>query len=167
VSRRVLIAVVVLLGAAAAACGGDNKVGSEGLLNVRDQVNAQRLGQATTTIPATSTSLARLGLKPSTTAPPTTAVSETVITINSDTSGAAAQFTPNQAPAYVNQQVRWVNNDTKVRWLKFTEGVLQGQRSPDIAPGQSWATRFGSPGRLRYEDGTRPYAVGYVTVVAR
>ncbi|HZN15134.1 MAG TPA: hypothetical protein VFB78_12735 [Acidimicrobiales bacterium] len=162
--RVVLAALTVAL--IATGCSSNNKVGDDSLLNVKDQVNPQ-LGKATTTIASTETSVA-LAIKSTTTLPPTTVPrNEVLISINGDSSGAEAQFTPNQAPTYAGEPVRWVNHDTKVRWIKFTEGSRARERSPDIAPGQSWAISFAVPGKVRYEDGTRPYAVGYITVVAK
>lgn len=163
-TRIVGVAVAVLL---LAACSGDSKVGDEQLLNVKDQIPEGRLGAATTTTagPTTTAGNANLGIRNTTTRPPTsTTVAEIVVTINGDRSGAASQFEPNSVTVYPNFIVRFHNKDTVARSVVFDDG---SKRSPSIPPGQSWATTFAKPGTYTYQDGTRPYAVGAVNVVAR
>jgi plastocyanin len=171
-TRRPLVAVLLALAITSilGACGGSNKVGNNALLNVKDQVSKNRLGERTTTVPVeTTTSLATaaLGVRPATTKPPTatTVAHEQVITINADRSAAASQFDPNTATVYTNYPVRFQNNDTVARSVVVTNG--DQRRSPSIAPGQSWTTQFAAAGTYNYQDGTRPYAVGSITVVAR
>jgi plastocyanin len=165
--KRLIATLVLVAAPILGACSGDNKVGNESLLNVKDQVGS-RLGAATTTTapPATTTSVASLGIgRPTTTRPTgTTTVAEFVITINGDSSG-KSQFEPNTATVFTNYKVRWQNSDAKARSVVFDEGGHAG--SGDIAPGASWTTTFSSPGTYHYTDGTRPYAVASITVVAR
>ena len=170
-TRRFILAIAAALASVTvlAACGGSNKVGNNALLNVKDQVSKNRLGERTTTIPAeTTTSIAAaLAVRPATTKPPTvtTVAHEQVITINADRSAAASQFDPNTATVYTNYPVRFQNNDSVPRSVVVTNG--DNRRSPTIAPGQSWTTQFAAAGTYNYQDGTRPYAVGSITVVAR
>ena len=162
--KRVLAALVVAL--TLAACGGDSKVGDDALLNVKDQIPKDRLGAATTTTagPSTTAGSANLGIRNTTTRPPVaTTIPEIVIAINGDRSG-GTQFEPNNATVYPNFVVRWNNKDTVARSVVFDDGT---KRSPSIPPGGSWSTTFAKPGTYTYQDGTRPYAVGSVTVVAR
>jgi plastocyanin len=167
--RRPVLLVLVLVALTAAACGGSNKVGDKSLLNVKDQLpKGGRLGAATTTTApaATTTVVASLGIgRATTTAPPTasTAVRELVITINGDTSG-HSQFEPNSATVFTGFPVRWQNNDTVTRSVVLDDG---SKRSGDIGAGKSWTTTFSTAGTFHYSDGTRPFAVASVTVVAR
>ena len=163
--KHVLIALAVAL--TLAGCSSNSKVGNDSLLNVKDQIPKNRLGAATTTTagPVTTVGNAGLGIRDTTTRPPTsTTVPEVVVAINGDRSGASSQFEPNSVTVYPNFVVRWMNKDTVARSVVFDDG---SKRSPSIAPGQSWSTTFAKTGTYTYQDGTRPYAVGAVTVVAR
>ena len=158
-----------------AGCSSDEKVGDESLLNVRDEVARQRLGErATTVVTAPPSSVAggeRLGVTQTTSpttlpaAAATTAPDRSfVITINSDRAGGASQFEPNTATVYVGTPVRFVNNDTVARSVVADNNAF---RSPAIPPGGSWTFTPSTPGSFGYQDGTRPYAVGRLQVVAR
>ena len=156
-----------------AACSSDSKVGDDSLLNVKDEVAKQRLGERTTTTAAAVTTTAPgakvgLGAAPTTakpqTATTTAAAKEYVITINGDRSGAASQFDPNNATVYVNYPVRFQNNDTAARSVVSNDNKF---RSPSIPPGGSWTLTLPTPGQYNYQDGTRPYAVGSIRVVPR
>ena len=169
---RPLMAAVLAL-TVLAACSSDSKVGDESLLNVKDEVAKQRLGERTTTTaaPVTTAPGAKVGLgaapttvKPQATATTAAAAKEYVITINGDRSGAASQFDPNNATVYVNYPVRFQNNDTSPRSVVSNENKF---RSPSIPPGGSWTLTLPTPGQYNYQDGTRPYAVGSIRVVAR
>jgi plastocyanin len=159
---------VVGLGLFAAACGGSNKVGDKSLLNIKDQLPQGQLGARTTTTIAVTTTAqpASLGIKPATTKAPTatTVAREQVILIYGD-QNATGQFSPNAATVFTNYTVRFQNNDTVARTVVFTG--KDTRRSPVINPGQSWPTTFTTPGTYNYQDRTRPYAVGSITVVAR
>ena len=165
--RRLTVHAVVALALLAGACGGSNEVGSDPLLNVKDKLPEKQLGERTTTTQAVTTTAqpASLGLKPSTTRPTATTIArELVIKVNSDRDP-AGKFAPNTATVFTSYPVRFENTDTVARSV-----VFQGKdtrRSPLIAPGQSWTTTFAAAGSYNYQDGTRPYAVGSITVVAR
>jgi plastocyanin len=163
--KRVVLAIAVVF--MLVGCSSNSKVGDDALLNVKDQIPKNRLGAATTTTggPSTTAASAGLGIRNTTTRPPTTTtIPEVVVTINGDRSGAASQFEPNSVTVYPNFVVRWTNKDAVARSIVFDDG---SKRSPSIAPGQSWTTTFPKTGTFTYQDGTRPYAVGAVTVVAR
>jgi plastocyanin len=168
--RPLLAAVLVMV--TLAACSSDSKVGDDSLLNVKDEVAKQRLGERTTTTAAPSTTApgAKVGLGAATTTTKPKAVTtapaakEYVITINGDRSGAASQFDPNNATVYVNYPVRFQNNDTSPRSVVSNENKF---RSPAIPPGGSWTLTLPTPGQYNYQDGTRPYAVGSIRVVPR
>ena len=163
----VAIAVVSL-----AACSDDSKVGDDALLNVKDEVAKERLGERTTTTvpPTTVAGPAKVGLgaattttapKSATTAP---AAQQYVITINGDQSTAASQFDPNSATVYVNYPIRFENKDTVARSVVSNDNKF---KSPSIPPGGSWVLTIPAAGTYNYQDGTRPYAVGSIRVVPR
>jgi hypothetical protein len=60
--------------------------------------------------------------------------------------------------------VRFQNNDTVARSVVSNDNKF---RSPSIPPGGSWVLTLPTPGTYNYQDGTRPYAVGSIRVVAR
>lgn len=171
-SVRTIVALILAV-SALAACSGDSKVGDESLLNVKDEVAKQRLGERTTTTvpPTTAPAAAKVGLgqapttaRPQAVATTAPAAKEYVITINGDRSAAASQFDPNNATVYVNYPIRFQNNDSAPRSVVSNDNKF---RSPSIAPGASWVLTLSAPGQYAYQDGTRPYAVGTITVVAR
>jgi plastocyanin len=173
---RIRVLMTVLCGVLLlAACGGDNKVGDDSLLNFKDQAQ-QRLG-ATTTTAAVATTVApgakgQLGLGAATTAPPQKAVVTTQppqqapafeIDINGDGT-ASTQFDPAAARVFRGSTVRWVNKDTQPRSVEADTGAF---KSGPIPPGGSWTYQAGTVGTFNYHDGTRPYAVGSFEVVNR
>lgn len=166
-----LLLLVVLV----ASCGKKNKVGDESLLNFKDQAQKERLGattttaaQATTTAPPTTAAAGgnKGALRNSTTttvaATTTTQVQAFEIAVNSDQGG--SQFAPPSAQVYVNTSVRWTNKDTVARSVEADNGLF---RSPEIPPGGTFTYRFTKTGKVNYHDGTRPYAVGSIEVLAR
>lgn len=169
-----LVALLAIFVLTAAACGDKSKVGDESLLNFKDQVN-QDLGATTTTLATTTTTVAggKAGVgqtsTTSTTAKKTATTQTTVdksfiITINGDKSGAASQFDPSQASVYVGQVIKWVNKDSVPRSVVARDGLF---RSPDIPPGGEFLYQANKAGEFPYQDGTRPYANGYLRVVAK
>jgi len=150
-----------------AACGGEENVGDESLLEGTEGGDeALRLGETTTT---TSTTAPAGDTGPTeTTAPPVTAPPTTVaaapsveVSIGSDTT-AGGQFQPRVAQVPSGAIVRFVNNDSVARSVVADAG---GFSSGDIAPGGTWDWVAGAPGTYNYSDGTRPYAVGSIEVV--
>lgn len=167
---RVLAALIVL---AVSACGSSNKVGSKSLVNFKDQTQ-QRLGVTTTTAARSDTTAAgtggHLGVGASTT---TTAAARATTTapaqqsfeidINGDNSG-TTQFDPSAARVFAGTTVRFVNKDSVARSVEADNGSFA---SGSIAPGGTWNYKAGTAGQFNYHDGTRPYAVGNLEVVAR
>ncbi|GAC1587012.1 MAG: hypothetical protein NVS3B21_01580 [Acidimicrobiales bacterium] len=169
---------------ALAACGGSNKVGDKALLNIKEKAGGGFDPAATTT----STVLGKLTVASTTTsAPQTTLPSRTTVTkapvsttstvspaqqkaitatikINADNS--TSQFSPSLQSAYPGTPVQWVNTDVKSRSVVSDDGTTFN--SGPIAPGASFTwTASGSPRRINYHDGTRPYAVAAINLVAR
>jgi plastocyanin len=169
--RAALITCVAI--ATLAACGGNSSVGNKSLLNVKDQIAKCRIGECTTTTAAPTATTAAggaggglaIGTPTTARAVTTTVVQEQVITINSDTAGNGTQFDPNTVTVYTNYPIRFTNKDSVPRSVVF--GGNDTRRSPSIAPGGSWSTTFTAPGTYNYQDGTRPYAVGSIQVIAR
>jgi plastocyanin len=179
----VLIALVLLL---AVGCGGEKKVGSAALLKGADGKGGLRLGETTTTRaprPGSGTrsqaSGAKAGIGATTTttqAPQTQETTTTTrqatttttqrqaavfqISIKGDTGGSA--FDPSVARVFEGTTVRFVNRDTKARSIVADNSAFD---SGSIPPGDSWEWTA-VPGQYNYHDGTRPYAVGSLEVVA-
>jgi plastocyanin len=155
------------------ACGSKSKVGDKSLLNFKEK-SQEQLGQVTTTTTAPATGDANGGKAgvtlaaaphPKTTAAPRTAttVAATVdIAINND--NAASAFDPSEVKAAVGTIVTWVNHDTVARSVKSDDGAAF--TSPSIPPGGSWSYTATKAGSFNYHDGTRPYAVAVLEIVA-
>lgn len=161
---RLLVALLALAGLAGA-CGGDEKVGDESLLEGTDgEAGGPRLGETTTTTadPSSPTTAVATTAAP-TTAPPTTAPAapSVEVSINSDTT-AGGQFQPRVAQVPSGAIVRFVNKDTVPRSVVADSGAFD---SGPIAPGASWDWTAAGAGAYNYSDGTRPYAVGSIEVV--
>lgn len=181
----VALGLVLALGA----CSGGASVGDE--VDVGQGAGGDRLsvdGDATTTTnadpsqspsgPDTDGSSGDGGsprpAEPPTTAPtqqppPTSATTTTVaiadfeITIHPDTSG-QPQFEPSQARVFEGTLVRWTNVDSEPRSVVASDGAFD---SGEIPPGETFEYHATALGRFDYSDGTRPYAVATLEVVAR
>lgn len=187
-TRRAMV--LLLAGLAlvtSAACGSDNKVGDESLLNFKEQAN-ERLGETTTTTAAATTTTAngvvtttaKPGVKPgaaattttvkpgtaatattaTTAARPTQTIREIVIYGDNDPSGANPLDPPTQT-AYVGSVIRWINKDTVPRAVRADSGQFA---SPMIPPGGSWDYTARTAGEFDYSDDTRPYVTGKLLV---
>lgn len=174
--KRCFVIAAVALAVASAACGSDNKVGDESLVNFKDQAQ-QRLGATTTTVAVATTVAQRgaLGVGGTTTTarpvattarPATTVAPEEAyeITINSD-NAAATQFDPPLGRVYRGTTVKWINRDTTARSVLSEDQTTL--KSPMIPPGGTWVYKADKAGRFNYEDGTRPYATGTLEVINR
>ncbi len=180
--------VLLLLVAVLGACGEDNKVGEGVDLNIKDQVNSERLGAATTTTTTaaptetsapqsaavgratTTTAAAAAPVASTTTAAPAPAPTTTTkaapvlaIAINGD-AGGQSQFDPSQARVYVGTTVKWTNADSQPRSIEADDGTFA---SSTLAPGESFTYKTDRAGKFNYHDGTRPYAVGTLEVSGR
>lgn len=165
-NRRILAALLMTV-VVAAGCGKSNEVGSGVDLNIKDQAEEARLGESTTTVPPSSIPGDRGALgETTTTAPATTTTVQAVtltIAVNGD-SGSATQFEPSDARVYVGSLVEWVNNDSVARSVIADNGAFD---SGEIPPGGTFRYSATAAGQIAYTDGTRPYAVGTLEVIAR
>lgn len=174
-ARHRLLATVVCAAFVLAACGSNNKVGSGVDLSVKGQLNQQRLGQTTTTVPVATTAPANrsLGVGQSSTTTTRPVVASTTsttaqqfaldISINSD-GGSTTQFDPSAGRVFKDSLVKWTNKDKVARSIEADAGAFN---SGPIQPGSSFVYKASSVGSFNYHDGTRPYAVGTLEVVAR
>jgi plastocyanin len=159
-SRRwVALVVVMLLAVVTAACSSDNKVGSD--INLKDLKGkgGTRLGETTTTV-ASVTTAPPTTAKTAVTPKPTTTVAQS-IALEIKIQGPSPQFNPSQGAVRSGQTVRWINTDSQARSIQADGGVFV---SPSIPPGGHWDLKAPAPGTYNYTDGTRPYAVGTLTV---
>ena len=168
-----------------AACGSDNKVGDESLLNFKEQANS-RLGETTTTTAAATTTTAN-GVVTSTTKPKagaaatsTTAKAGTAASVTTATTAPAAVQTvreihiygddaalpldPQIQTAYTGSVIRWINKDTVDRQVRADSGQFA---SPVIKPGGSWDYTANTVGTFAYGDDTRPYVKGELRVAKK
>jgi plastocyanin len=185
-TRRAMI--LLLAGLAlvtSVACGSDNKVGDESLLNFKEQAG-NRLGETTTTAAAATTTTAQ-GVVTTTTKPKagtaatsTTAKAGTAATVTTATTAPAAVQTireiyiygddaaqpldPQIQTAYVGSIIRWINKDTVERAVRADSGQFA---SPKIKPGASWDYTAGTVGTFAYGDDTRPYVKGELRVAKK
>jgi plastocyanin len=162
-----------------AACGSDNKVGDESLLNFKEQAN-ERLGETTTSAAGvvTSTTKPKAGAgaaATSTTARPGTAATVTTATTapaNVQTvreiyiygDDAALPLDPQIQTAYTGSVIRWINKDTVDRQVRADSGQFA---SPVIKPGASWDYTANTVGTFAYGDDTRPYVKGELRVAKK
>ena len=187
-TRRAMV--LLLAGLAlvtSAACGSDNKVGDQSLLNFKEQAN-NRLGETTTTTAAATTTTA-LGVVTPTTKPKagagagatsTTVRAGTAATVTTATTApanvqtvreisiygddAAQPLDPQIQTAYVGSIIRWINKDTVERSVRADSGQFA---SPMIKPGASWDYAAGTVGTFAYSDDTRPYVKGELRVAKK
>lgn len=180
---RPLIAAVVSL-SMLAACGGNNSVGSKGLLDIKGQaskdcgqLNGPQCTTTTTSPKSTTTVTAKAALGASTTSTTSAAQQQaqqqqreqaaaaaTVeVAIQADSSG--AQFVPSAVRAYKGSFIKWVNKDSKTRSVESDDA--QTFVSPPIPPGGSWTYTANTVGFIQYHDATRPYATATLEVLKR
>ena len=154
-----------------AACSSDNKVGEGVDLSIGNQVEQERLGQATTTVAPPTTaagadgSQGAIGRATTTapTAPPTTEAPKQQffeIGIHGDNSG-TSQFAPSAVAVGKGVTVRWTNRDSVARSVEADNGAFN---SGPIPPGGTFLWKADKAGAFNYTDGTRPYAVGRIEV---
>ena len=186
--RRAMI--LVLAGLAlvtSAACGSDNKVGDQSLLDFKEQAQ-NRLGETTITTAAATTTTVANGVVTPTTKPKagsgaatnTTAKAGTAATVTTATTvpanvqtireiyiygdDAAQPIDPQIQTAYAGSIIRWINKDTVDRQVRADSGQFA---SPMIKPGASWDYTAGTIGTFAYGDDTRPYVKGELRVAKK
>lgn len=166
--RSILVAALAL--SALVACSSDAEVGDDSLLDFKDSAQ-QELGKRTTTTAApgeggatTTSSTVRTTASTSrsavTQAPRQDATF--TISINADT-GDVTGFDPPSARVTSGTVVEWVNRDHQARSVREDQGAFD---SGPIPPGGRFTWRAAGRGRFGYSDGTRPYTVGQIDVVA-
>lgn len=186
--RVIQLLCCVVLATLLSSCGDENKVGSDKILDFKEQTN-DRLGVTTTTVAAptetttaqgpakaavgaTTTTTAAVVATTTTQAPATTAAPTTTearkeqafeISITADNSG-TSQFDPSASRVFKGTLVRFVNKDSVARSVEEDRGAF---KSGAIAPGGSFDYRADTVGKFNITDGTRPYAVGSLEVLAR
>ena len=184
-------AVVLLLAGLAlvtsTACGSDNKVGDESLLNFKEQAQ-NRLGETTTTTAAPTTTTAAQGVVTTTTKPKAGGAAATSTTVKAGTGApvttattapvavqtireiyiygddAAQPLEPQVQTAYTGSIIRWINKDTVDRQVRADSGQFA---SPVIKPGASWDYTANTVGTFAYGDDTRPYVKGELRVAKK
>jgi plastocyanin len=169
-----------------AACGSDNKVGDQSLLDFKEQAQS-RLGETTTTTAAPTTATAQ-GFVTPTTKPKAGAGGVTGTTVKAATAAAVTTATtapanvqtireiyiygddaaqpldPQIQTAYAGSMIRWINKDTVERSVRADSGQFA---SPMIKPGASWDYTAGTVGTFAYGDDTRPYVKGELRVAKK
>ena len=187
-TRRSMVLLLVMTALlASSACGSDNKVGDESLLNFKEQAQ-DRLGETTTTTTAasTTTTAARAAATTTTkgkaaggpvattattaesasaptatTATTVAAPAQTIREIHIYGDDAAQPLDPQIQTAYVGSIIRWINQDSVERAVRADSGQFV---SPMIRPGGSWDYTAGTVGIFTYGDDTRPYVKGELRV---
>jgi plastocyanin len=185
--RRTIVLLLAVLAVVGSACGSDNKVGDDSLLNFKEQAG-NRLGETTTTTAAPTTTTAagkattttakpgaKAGVGATTTTgkggstatapnqPTTTVPAQTVreIHIYGDSEAGHDALEPLTQTAFVGSIIRWINNDKVPRSVRADSGQFA---SPMIAPGASWDYPARTTGEFDYSDDTRPYVTGKLVV---
>jgi plastocyanin len=182
------VALAACLALAMSACAKQKSVGSDQLLNFKDQAKSDcRLGTCkdTTTTAATAETSPpqKSGIQSAAATTTTTdkakaaaqqqaqeqaqqqAVQAATLTVavNGDSSGGPSQFDPSQTRVYQGSFIKWVNKDSVPRSVESDDGTTFS--SGPIGPGASWTYTAKTPGLFNYHDGTRPYAVATLEVV--
>jgi len=184
--RAITLLLVGLALLTSAACGSDNKVGDQSLLNFKEQAN-NRLGETTTTTAAATTTTAKASAT-TTTKPKAAGAAATTTTLKPATAAGAATATtapvatqtvreiyiygddapqpldPQIQTAYTGSVIRWINKDTVERSVRADSGQFA---SPLIKPGASWDYTVGTVGTFAYGDDTRPYVKGELRVAKK
>lgn len=162
------LALVLLAGA----CGGEKKIGEDGLTGGGDGDGAIR--NTTTAPPAATTTTARPA---PTTAPPgpkattaTTVAPQPSLTIFIQDDEAGSYFEPRTPQMFVNTIVRFTNRATKdyaVSGNYQTNPETFAFDSKMLKPGQSYDWRPTKVGQVKFTDDKRTYAIGYIQVSPR
>lgn len=170
--RPIALAWIVALGLAA--CGGEESVGDESVLQF-DQDDSAAFG-ATTTAPTETTLLTATTVPPGVEAEVTTtttaAAQEATTTLPPEQQEVSVEvrildnspyFDPSRSAVPVGGKIRFVNAGNATFNIVSDTGAFD---SGPIAPGAVWIFDANTPGTFNYSDGTRPYAVGSFQVVA-
>ena len=160
-----------------AACSSNTKVGNQALLNVKEKTGGGFEATTTTAVAlgATLPPAQTVPAAATTTAPPARRTATTLsraqqqaitVTIAIEPDSSLSQFNPSSQSAYPGTPVKWVNHDSKPRSVVSDDGSTFS--SALIQPGGSFTwTATAPPRQINYHDGTRPYAVADIVVVAK
>lgn len=185
-TRRFAVLMLALVAVVSGACGSDNKVGDESLLDFKEQAQ-NRLGETTTTTAAATTTTAAAQAASTTTTKPkagagaaaststtaraggvvttaTTVPAQTVREIFIFGDDAELALDPQIQTAYTGSIIRWTNKDKVERSVRADSGQFA---SPPIKPGASWDYVAGTVGTFAYGDDTRPYVKGELRVAKK
>jgi plastocyanin len=166
---RRLLAVVLLVTLAAAGCGKKSEVGA-GVDLSKVKGGTCRVGECTTTTgapvtaaPTTAKAAAPVTRAPAVTAAPAVKSTQPAATVQ-QVSITASGFEPSNVRLFVGQSVKYTNNDSQARSVQANDGSFS---SGDLAPGASWTFTGSKVGRWDISDGSRPFVVGSIEVLAR
>ncbi|MEY2569077.1 MAG: Cupredoxin-like domain [Actinomycetota bacterium] len=169
-TQRRLLAVVLLVALAAAGCGKKSEVGTGVDLNKVKGGGTCRVGECTTTTappvtaaPTTAKPAAPVTRAPAVTAAPTVKNTQPAAA-GQTVSITASGFEPPNVRLYLGQTVKYTNADSQARSVQANDGSFS---SGDLAPGASWTFTGSRPGRWDISDGSRPFVVGSIEVLAR
>jgi plastocyanin len=171
--RRTLAA-IGLLALLTTGCSSDNKVGQDDLLNFKEKspgaFDADPSPSKSPAVKTTKASAAPVASRTSRPSPPAKASPKPAadpialtITINSDTGG-QSQFDPSAARIYQGTCVQWKNADRVARSVVADANAFS---SGPIPAGGTYTYCPKAAGKFNYHDGTRPYAVASLEVLAR
>ncbi len=173
-SRPLLTAIAVALTLVAAACGDGTRVGSDDLLTFEQKQQANPFAP-TTVAPQEAPEEAPPPAPeeapppqahedaPPPEAPPQQEEQRATLEIRIAGDTERSQFQPPAARVFTGSVIVWKNADSVARSVVSDEGWFD---SGPIPPGGTWQWVANEVGRFNYSDGTRPYAVGYVEVIA-
>lgn len=174
-TRALCIVALPLVAVAVVACSGGGTVGS-GVNTANKNGNSLAFGATSTTstilqltLPKAPTTRPRATVPPPPTTRPRPITTQPpqafqIVSINGDNSK-NTQFSPSNLAVYVGTPVHFQNHDTKPRSVVSNDGT--SFRSPTIPPGGEWVYLAQTVGQFPYQDGTRPYAIGTLTVESR
>lgn len=164
---RVLFALALV--ATISSCGGNDKVGDQGVLNFDQQAQGQRLGATTTTVPGTTlipgdqTATTGAPIGQETTLPPTTAPpAQQEVSVEIDMTDDSPWFTPKLVQVPVGGKVRFKNSGTKAYEVRGDQGEFD---SGAIAAGEVYIWTPPGQGDVNYHDPNRPFAGGEIQIV--
>jgi len=146
-----LLALAALAGAA---CGSQNSVGSQSLLNFTPAPSPRA-------VPSPSPTPQHQASSNTPTAQHTNAAPAPTFTVTISADTTQQQLSPQTFSIAAGTIVKWVNHDTQARGVQANGGAF---KSPSIAPGGSWSYTFTVKGTYDYQDSTRPYVTGEVQV---
>lgn len=152
----VLLAVLALL----AACGGTTKVGSPELTGVGGGKQG-RLGQFMNSPTASARPSTTASARPTGTGKPQSPDANETPSVKFKIT--ANGYDPYYIRVFAGGLVLVTNKDSQARSVTADHGEFD---SGSIPPGGSWTYRPRSAGKFNFHDGTRPYVVGVLEVLA-